>query len=928
MSLKLASNTLIDDRYEIIRILGEGGMGSVYEARQVGLERRVAIKILHSTLVKDEESIARFEREALVLSGLSHKNLGTFYSYGIWQKMMPYIAMEFIDGESLSHLISTESDKGKLDVERLSLLFEILLQVADALAFVHEKKILHRDLKPNNILVTKDGLAKIVDFGLAKMLAPNSKDFQKLTQTGMLMGTAQYMSPELCKGESADHRADIYSVGCILYECITGRAPHVADNPIGLMSKHVNEAVIAPSKVISAALPEELDDVVLKALAKSPEDRYSSIDKLKQDLEKASTLLNNASATPGQRVTKNSQISKKNSAIILVSIAALAVGVAFFTAKKAFDRSRPLESETISETKAQRLLVRANNLLNEQNDIKPAVTALEEILKRKISRNEPNYKLQALAMLMRVRNNDSDLQEALAIAKRSLNAKSKLQLATLYAINYALSTAIMKCTKQTDYDKAMALFALYDQTQKNVERQTQSYLDLGLETFRRKILLSKQKEEEIVIADNKLKQGLERKLIAPECKVIIDLICFQDSVKLGAGRKETSINFEKFLESLNSSKKTALVTAGSQMYDLFGEDQKLKVLNTCLNKTKEEDDDDRHEERIRQLYPVLLSLRGSWAKDGFRKPLDRLYQYAYDAYSENSPTETALMVDLASAYCSQNEPRIASRILNRVIDAVDSKGFANSKIMFVLICTRAINQKELTEETLSKLQKIYVDCASMFFAANDDIRYPLYVTNELTNLIQKKKGLLAAAEFKRKTRKQLKENKIYDKISSLDKMDLLRIAGAFPNNVNQPEFAEIQQITNATTDDETKCFGLVTMYDAYANMGDTENATKCLDLALQLKLPDQAGLKRWAIFHRGRAYDRAREYEQAERMLWRALNTFGTPSTIAPEQFKYLSDALVEHYKRAGNKKLSNELKNSTVNFEKFFALCPKTFKT
>lgn len=272
--------TTIDDRYEVLELLGEGGMATVFKAREAGLERVVALKMLHAGLIGSEEDRQRFHREGLILSTLCHANILSFYRFGIWHKTVPYIAMEYLEGITLRQAIQHDSDG-----LALSLFFQVGEQVCDAMQFAHRQGIVHRDLTPANIMLTglNRDVAKIVDFGLSRLSNATPSSKQHLTQTGELIGSPHYMSPEQCSGMKSDHRSDIYSLGCVLYHCLAGEPPLDADNPIGLMQKHVTET--PPSITRRKDLPAGLEAVLFKAMSKQLDDRYQSMEEFKHDLQ-------------------------------------------------------------------------------------------------------------------------------------------------------------------------------------------------------------------------------------------------------------------------------------------------------------------------------------------------------------------------------------------------------------------------------------------------------------------------------------------------------------------------------------------------------------------------------------------------------------------------------------------------------------------
>ena len=261
-------NTLFDGRYRIIRKLGSGGMANVYLAEDEELGRRVAIKLLNDRYANDELFIERFRREAKSAAGLSHPNIVSIYDRGEAEGTY-YIAMEVIEGRSLKELILT---RGPLPITAaLTFAREIL----DALRFAHRHGIIHRDIKPHNILIGER--LKVTDFGIARA------GTSQMTEAGSIMGTAQYLSPEQARGAPVAAASDLYSVGIVLYEMLTGKVPFTGDSPIEIAMKHLNDPPKPPSR-IRPEIPEELDQVVLRALAKQPEQRYQTAEEFSEDL--------------------------------------------------------------------------------------------------------------------------------------------------------------------------------------------------------------------------------------------------------------------------------------------------------------------------------------------------------------------------------------------------------------------------------------------------------------------------------------------------------------------------------------------------------------------------------------------------------------------------------------------------------------------
>jgi eukaryotic-like serine/threonine-protein kinase len=263
-------NTLFDGRYRIVRKLGSGGMANVYLAEDEDLGRRVAIKILNERYANDDLFIERFRREAKSAAALSHPNIVSVYDRGEAEGTY-YIAMEVIEGRSLKELIMT---RGPLPIpQALAYSHEML----EALRFAHRHGIIHRDIKPHNILIGER--LKVTDFGIARAGA------SQMTEAGSIMGTAQYLSPEQARGAPVTASSDLYSVGIVLYEMLTGKVPFTGDSAIEIAMKHLNEAPKPPSK-IRPEIPEALDQVVLRALAKNPEDRYQTAEEFSEDLHR------------------------------------------------------------------------------------------------------------------------------------------------------------------------------------------------------------------------------------------------------------------------------------------------------------------------------------------------------------------------------------------------------------------------------------------------------------------------------------------------------------------------------------------------------------------------------------------------------------------------------------------------------------------
>lgn len=271
--------TTIDGRYLVERVLGEGGMGLVYRAKHIVLNKLLAVKVLRPDVSRDEEIITRFRQEAQSASAIGNQHIIDISDFGTLPDGSTYFVMEYLDGADLTKVIEQQSP---LEPSRI---IYIAKQLCDALFAAHEAGIVHRDLKPDNIYLIKRGndtnFVKVLDFGIAKVGGTSSK----LTRAGQVFGTPHYMSPEQCAGTGVDHRTDIYAIGIILYEMITGRTPFDADNLMGILTKHLYEAPVPPSQ-IRPDCPKDLESVVMRCIAKKQDERYATCRELLDDLNR------------------------------------------------------------------------------------------------------------------------------------------------------------------------------------------------------------------------------------------------------------------------------------------------------------------------------------------------------------------------------------------------------------------------------------------------------------------------------------------------------------------------------------------------------------------------------------------------------------------------------------------------------------------
>jgi eukaryotic-like serine/threonine-protein kinase len=276
-----AQARLLGGRYQVGELLGYGGMAEVHKGRDLRLGRDVAIKMLRTDLARDATFQERFRREAQNSAALNHPAIVAVYDTGeeisSTGEKLPFIVMEFVNGRTLKEVLAAEQ---RLQPRRA---LEIMADICAALEFSHRHGIIHRDIKPGNVMITQNGQVKVMDFGIARALASGATT---MTQTSAVIGTAQYLSPEQARGESVDARSDVYAAGCVLFELVVGHPPFVGDSPVSVAYQHVREDPKAPSD-INREVPPEVDAIVLKALAKNPLNRYQSAQEMRADTLRA-----------------------------------------------------------------------------------------------------------------------------------------------------------------------------------------------------------------------------------------------------------------------------------------------------------------------------------------------------------------------------------------------------------------------------------------------------------------------------------------------------------------------------------------------------------------------------------------------------------------------------------------------------------------
>ncbi|MFC0596855.1 protein kinase domain-containing protein [Streptomyces palmae] len=280
-----------DGRYRLTHRLGRGGMAEVFAAEDVRLGRTVAVKLLRADLAEDPVSKARFTREAQSVAGLNHHAVVAVYDSGediVGQHTVPYIVMELVEGHTIRDLL-LNAEAPPPDQALI-----IVSGVLEALAYSHQHGIVHRDIKPANVIITTSGAVKVMDFGIARALHGAAST---MTQTGMVMGTPQYLSPEQALGKAVDHRSDLYATGCLLYELLALRPPFVGETPLSVVYQHVQDTPVPPSQI--SGVPPELDGLVMRSLAKDPDDRFQSAEEMRGLVGYALQMLQEAGGHTG-----------------------------------------------------------------------------------------------------------------------------------------------------------------------------------------------------------------------------------------------------------------------------------------------------------------------------------------------------------------------------------------------------------------------------------------------------------------------------------------------------------------------------------------------------------------------------------------------------------------------------------------------------
>jgi len=332
-STENTAKPVLDANYEILEKLGQGGMGVVYKVKDLTTDKIFAVKVLNEGLCQDKRNVERFENEIKASMSLSHPNLVTVYKQGTTTSGAPYLLMDYLEGENLSEFLKRE---GCIPPERAVDFFH---QICEAFNHAHAKGIVHRDIKPGNIIVCKteggNDYVKIVDFGIAKILPASGESIKQLTQTGELLGSPFYMSPEQCRGEELDARSDIYSLGCVMYEVLSGKPPFEGTNPVKIILQHLNEQPKPFDSFLS--IGPDLEEVVMTCLRKAPADRYQSVYEIMTDLDRI-----RSGKTPMRRIKAEKQAhSKKQKRILLYGFAFVCVALSWTALNFTFHFTNP-----------------------------------------------------------------------------------------------------------------------------------------------------------------------------------------------------------------------------------------------------------------------------------------------------------------------------------------------------------------------------------------------------------------------------------------------------------------------------------------------------------------------------------------------------------------------------------------------------------
>ena len=453
--ISLAESTVFQDRYLILRKLGEGGMGSIYLAEQTDVTRQVALKLLHPSLIANDEFRKRFIRECANLSKLSNEHIITFYNAAISDEGQPYAAFEYLTGITLRKALQ---DAGSLSVPRA---IRIIRQICVAVDAAHQVGIIHRDLKPENIMLTDKPEAdwvKVLDFGLSKESITDERESQRLTLTGDLVGTADYMSPEQCAGRKADARTDYYAIGCIAYECLAGKTLFTADNAMQLIHRHATESATDTVNQLSKGCPPTLLQLMNALLEKNPDKRPQTfaeiMSALAQSEDEIKAGIGSSEKLTVSRTRKNNKIAYL---FLLGTIAIIGIvatlGVISNQHKQqsksvALEESKQLDQQLQTSRAAPRLaeLIDEAKLSVKDGNYNAAIAACEKCLE--ITKNNPalvEWRVKALIILTQ-----SIVTGQLGDAEPYLNETARILRSEAFLKNTSMSDS-RKAKRKLDY---------------------------------------------------------------------------------------------------------------------------------------------------------------------------------------------------------------------------------------------------------------------------------------------------------------------------------------------------------------------------------------------------------------------------------------------------------------------------------------------
>ena len=381
----LTPGSMLGDSYQIVSLIGRGGMGTVYRVHQVLLGKDFALKVL-DLHQRSDVALRRFHQEARTASQLQHANLVEVHDFGMFADDQPYLIMDFVEGQTLSQVLKS---KGALPVDYV---VNLAIQICLGLKYAHEKGVVHRDIKPANIMLVHpdsevtEGTVKIVDFGIAKLIETEAGEIQTLTKTGEIFGSPIYMSPEQCRGTTVDRRSDIYSLGCVMFECLTGSPPFFGDSAMSTMLKRLSEPPVSLKEgSLGREFPQALENIVRKMLALEPDDRYQELGKVAEDLIALKRPDDNATVTMPftEKAPKNDYSTSKQgwllAGVAVASITSTALFDAFVTWPEKLTEEKLAYQE---KQKKEQLAKQAEILLEKQVLVKTSDAAAVDVSRK------------------------------------------------------------------------------------------------------------------------------------------------------------------------------------------------------------------------------------------------------------------------------------------------------------------------------------------------------------------------------------------------------------------------------------------------------------------------------------------------------------------------------------------------------------------